>query len=188
MGIGTATIFIAPTRGAPTYPIRTPHLDLQHSPSCMPQPLSHRQLAETQTLSVPDPGKQLLKKRKPSGEFPWQPRPSDESGVFDYFIPGDLLGHLPFSSQGGDRACRKGHAGEVKGKGDRSGLRSKGLTIPIRVPGKSELPWLELKDQTSLPMSEALCSSHHLLSEARVILGPASTPGPWNPPAPNGQK
>lgn len=155
----------------------------------MPRPLSHRQLAETQTLSVPDPGKQLLKKKKPSGEFPWQPRPSDESGVFDYFIPGDLLGRLPVSSQGGDRACRKGHAGEVKGRGDGSGLRNKRLTIPIRVPGKSELPWLELKDQTSLPTSEALLSGHHLLlSEARVILGAASTPTPWNPPAPNGQK
>ena len=73
-------------------------------------------------LSVPDPGKQLLKKRKPSGEFPCQPRPSDESGVFDYFIPGDLLGHLLFPSGVGTEPAERGT--QERQRGEETGLGS----------------------------------------------------------------
>lgn len=148
VGIGTATIFIAPTCGAPTYPIRTPHLDLQHSPSCMPQPLSHRQLAETQTLSVPDPGKQLKKSLQENFLGSQGPPMNQGSLIILFQAICWVISHSP--PRVGQSLQERARRGEVKGKGDRSGLRSKGLTIPIRVPGKSELPWLELKDQTSL--------------------------------------
>lgn len=72
----------------PAHPILTPHVGLWPSPFWEPPRLSHRLdgWLEANTVS-PAPGKQQLRKRQPSGEFSWQPRPSDESEFFsDYLL------------------------------------------------------------------------------------------------------